>query len=291
MTEFIKSELEGKTTEAPSIYAIQQGSAYLKVGDVGSSVVVCRELLNKKGYACDQTSETYDSALKSTVAKFQKDFGLPSDGLLGQGTLAVLQDDVNDTDWLINGVVNITAGKLARLGFGKEVLKPANVTRLNEACNRYHITSKTKVRHFLSQGFVETDRGRTFMEYIYKPGQAKEDYTNCRYAPYCGGGFLQLTWADSYKDFYEYMRNNRNIIDEEIMTPAEYATQHVAQEYPFESAGWVWDVFKNLNAKIEEWTPLSADETVTRVTKLINGGTNGLQARKDAYAKAKTILK
>ena len=144
MTEFIKSKLEGKATEAPSIYAIQQGSAYLKVGDVGSSVVVCRELLNKKGYACDQTSETYDSALKSIVAKFQKDFGLSSDGLLGQGTLAVLQDDVNDTDWLINGVVNITAGKLARLGFGKEVLKPANVTRLNEACNRYHITSKTK---------------------------------------------------------------------------------------------------------------------------------------------------
>ncbi len=48
------------------------------------------------------------------------------------------------------------------------------------------------------------------------------------------------------------------------MTPAEYATQHVAQEYPFESAGWVWDVFKNLNAKIEEWAPLSADETVTK---------------------------
>lgn len=42
MTEFIKSKLEGKATEAPSIYAIQQGSAYLKVGDVGSSVVVCR---------------------------------------------------------------------------------------------------------------------------------------------------------------------------------------------------------------------------------------------------------
>lgn len=72
MTEFIKSKLEGKATEAPSIYAIQQGSAYLKVGDVGSSVVVCRELLNKKGYACDQTSETYDSALKSIVGNSKR---------------------------------------------------------------------------------------------------------------------------------------------------------------------------------------------------------------------------
>ena len=110
--------------EAPSIYAIQQGSAYLKVGDVGEAVLVCRELLNKKGYACDTTSETYDTTLKS-----------------------------------------------------------------------------------------------------------------------------------------------------------------------IESAGWFWDVFKDLNSKITQWTSLSADETVTKVTKVVNGGTNGLQARKNAYAKSKTIFK
>ncbi len=39
-----------------------------------------------------------------------------------------------------------------------------------------------------------------------------------------------------------------------MFTMVEYATQHVTQEYPFEIAekGWVWDVFKNLNAKIKE---------------------------------------
>lgn len=52
-----------------------------------------------------------------------------------------------------------------------------------------------------------------------------------------------------------------------------------------------YGMYSKPQCKIEEWAPLSADETVTRVTKLINGGTNGLQARKDAYAKAKTILK
>lgn len=51
------------------------------------------------------------------------------------------------------------------------------------------------------------------------------------------------------------MRNNRNIIDEKIMTPAEYATQHVAQEYPFESAGWVWDVFKTSMQKLKSGHP------------------------------------
>lgn len=40
--------VKATSSEAPSIYAIQQGSAYLKVGDVGEAVLVCRELLNKK---------------------------------------------------------------------------------------------------------------------------------------------------------------------------------------------------------------------------------------------------
>ena len=117
-----ETSVKSVSREAPSIYAIQQGSAYLKVGDVGDSVLTCRGLLNQKGYSCNLTSETYDSVLKSVVAKFQKDFGLTSDGLLGQSSLAVLQDNVSDTEWLVDGVVNITAGKLARMGFGKEVL-------------------------------------------------------------------------------------------------------------------------------------------------------------------------
>lgn len=247
-----KTNAKSVSSEAPSIYAIQQGTAYLKLGDVGDTVVTCRNLLNQKGYSCDLTSETYDSALKSVVAKFQKDFGLTSDGLLGQTSLAVLQDNVSDTGWLIDGVVNITAGKLARMGFGKEVLKPASVTALNKACNRYHITSKTKVRHFLAQGLVETDNGKTFTEYIYVPGQAKSKYKNCKYAPYCGGGFMQLTWEANYTAFYNYMKDIQKIPDEKIMSPAEYATKHVAENYAFESAGWYWDVYKDINTKISQ---------------------------------------
>ena len=71
-----ETSVKSVSREAPSIYAIQQGSAYLKVGDVGDSVLTCRGLLNQKGYSCNLTSETYDSVLKSVVAKFQKDFGL-----------------------------------------------------------------------------------------------------------------------------------------------------------------------------------------------------------------------
>ena len=102
---------------------------------------------------------------------------------------------------------------------------------------------------------------------------------------------MQLTWEENYKAFYNYMKDTRKVSDAEIITPAEYATQHVAKNYAFESAGWYWDVFKDLNTKITQWTSLSADETVTKVTKVVNGGTNGLQARKNAYTKSKTIFK
>ena len=88
--------------------------------------------------------------------------------------MAVLEDNQSDTGWLTSGVVNLTAGKLARLGFGKLVLKPANVTLLNNACNAYNITTKTKVRHFLAQGMVETDYGVIFTEYGYIAGTGGE---------------------------------------------------------------------------------------------------------------------
>ena len=102
---------------------------------------------------------------------------------------------------------------------------------------------------------------------------------------------MQLTWKDNYTEFYNYMKDTLKVTDEEIKSPAEYATQHVAKNYTFESAGWYWDVFKDINTKISQWASLSADATVTKVTQEINGGTNGLQARKDAYANSKKIFK
>ena len=171
---------------APTLASIREGNAYLAVGDTGIAVLTCRELLNGKGYTCNATSSTYDAALRDIVKEFQSDFGLTSDGYLGQGTLAVLEDTQSDTGWFVNGVANITAGKLARLGFKKLVLKPANVKKLNEICNSYGINSKTKIRHFLAQGMLETMYGTTFTETIYRPGDSTQ-YES--YAPYCGAGF------------------------------------------------------------------------------------------------------
>lgn len=287
----LKQAMQPFANVAPSIEQIRLGNAYLRIGHTGSAVLACRRLLHAKGYACNQHGETYDEALRNTVRGFQGKYELGNDGLLGQATLAVLEDTQGDTDWFVNGETRLTAGKLARLGFRKLMLRPHFVQQLNTTCRVYNMNSKTKIRHFLAQGFVETDSGKTLTEYIYRPGRPKENYANCRYAPYCGGGFLQLTWEANYSAFYEYMKRERHIDDPRIKKPAEYATQYVADTYPFESAGWFWEVYKRLNRKIDDWSPLSAVDTVTQVTKVVNGGTNGLRERIAMYEKVKQILR
>lgn len=273
---------------APTLASIREGNAYLAVSDTGIAVLTCRELLNGKGYTCNATSSTYDAALRDIVKEFQSDFGLTSDGYLGQGTLAVLEDTQSDTGWFVNGVANITAGKLARLGFKKLVLKPANVKKQNEICNSYGINSKTKIRHFLAQGMLETMYGTTFTETICRPGDSTQ-YES--YAPYCGAGFLQLTHDYNYEAFREYMKTEKRSDDAKITTPATYATQYVADTYPFESAGWFWHIEKDLNTQSSNWASLSAEETVKKVTKEVRGSTSTYKERLEYYEKAKTIFK
>ncbi len=284
----INNDLISPMVVAPTLATIREGNDYLSVGDTGEAVLTCRKLLKNKGYSCDTTNKTYDATLRNIVKEFQSACGLTSDGYLGQATLAVLEDTQSDTDWLVNGVVNITAGKLARLGFKKLVLKPANVKELNRVCNAYKINTKTKVRHFLAQGIIETAHGTTFTETIYSPGST-ENYAD--YAPYCGAGFIQLTWEDNYKSFYNYMKNTKGVDDTKIKTPSTYATQHVANTYPYESAGWFWHIHAKLNDLISSWAPLSASDTVKNVTDIVKGVPTDYETRLKYYEKSKTIFK
>lgn len=286
----IDNNLISPMVVAPTLATIREGNDYLSVGDTGEAVLTCRKLLKNKGYSCDTTSKTYDATLRDIVKKFQSASGLTSDGSLGQATLAVLEDTQSDTGWLVNGVVNITAGKLARLGFKKLVLKPANVKELNRVCNAYKINTKTKVRHFLAQAIIETGYGTTFTESIYTPGRTPTA-SDPDYAPYYGAGFIQLTWEKNYKSFHDYLQKTNGNDDTKILNPSTYATQHVATTYPYESAGWFWHIHADLNTKINSWASLSASDTVKNVTEKVKGKSIDYEIRLKYYEKSKTIFK
>ena len=46
------------------------------------------------------------------------------------------------------------------------------------------------------------------------------------------------------------MKNKTGVNDAKIVTLVGYATQYVANTYPYECAGWFWNVYKDINTKI-----------------------------------------
>jgi putative chitinase len=88
---------------------------------------------------------------------------------------------------------------------------------------------------------------------------------------YKGRGFIQLTGKVNYKAFGEYIKVDL------IANP-----DLVATKYPLTSAAWYFEVRK-LWSIAEQGID---EETIKKITKLINGGTHGLA---DRISKTKTI--
>ena len=91
-----------------------------------------------------------------------------------------------------------------------------------------------------------------------------------------GRGYIQLTGKDNYKAFDA-------IVTENILENPDL----VATKYPLLSAAWYWN-----SRKINATADLGAtDDTVTKVTKLVNGGTIGLEDRKKHFKEYHDLLK
>jgi putative chitinase len=90
-----------------------------------------------------------------------------------------------------------------------------------------------------------------------------------------GRGYIQLTGKDNYKAFDA-------IVTENILENPDL----VATKYPLLSAAWYWN-----SRKINATADLGAsDDTVTKVTKLVNGGTIGLEDRKKHFKEYHALL-
>lgn len=79
-----------------------------------------------------------------------------------------------------------------------------------------------------------------------------------------GRGYIQLTGKDNYKAFDA-------TVDDDILANPDL----VASKYPLLSAAWFWNSRK-LNAIADQG---ATDDVVTKITKLVNGGTIGLADR------------
>ncbi|MET0091731.1 MAG: glycoside hydrolase family 19 protein [Candidatus Thiodiazotropha sp.] len=89
---------------------------------------------------------------------------------------------------------------------------------------------------------------------------------------YRGRGLIQLTGKNNYKAFAKWIEDPRIVDDPDL----------VASEYAVQSAVFYWDR-NNLNKVADK-------DDVTKMTKRITGGSNGLAHRTELLTKAKGLL-
>ncbi|MFO0139217.1 MAG: glycoside hydrolase family 19 protein [Cyanobacteriota bacterium] len=164
----------------------------------------------------------------------------------------------------------ITKQQLASIWIcGPGMIKDEEVNELNECLQRFGITTKPRLRHFLSQTAHESGGGRYKKELA--SGWAYEDRADLGNTQpgdgprFKGAGYIQLTGRANYQDFADFIK------DPAVMQGVDYVADH----YPFSSAGFWWESNK-MNQLCD------SDPSVKKVTLRVNGGTNGL-AERDMY--------
>jgi len=202
----------------------------------------------------------------------------------------------------------ITKDILTKIGVSSANNTDQLVSALNDTLTKYQINTHLRISHFLAQTLHESGGFGVFKEnlnysadglrkvfgkyfttddianeYSRKP----ESIANRVYADrmgngneasgdgwrYRGMGAIQLTGKDNRISLSRALNVDFVGKDSELLYQFPYA---------IESAGWYWNS-RSLNADADK-------DDIISITKKINGGTNGLDDRKNWLTKCKTII-
>ncbi len=168
------------------------------------------------------------------------------------------------------GIEYVNKYQLEYIGFNN--VTDSMVKELNETLIKYDITTKEQISHFLAQCYVESGIWRIEIDW------AGDNYDHIIGGPdYRGAGAIHISHKYTYSEFFKYIGIDINEIG---VVPYIY----VDENYYWESAGWYWSVFKEINGSI------NSDTTVEQITRIVNGGNGGLYDRKAAYERADKII-
>lgn len=153
---------------------------------------------------------------------------------------------------------------------------------LNQVMAKCDITSKARIAHFLAQVAHESDGFNTNEEYADGSDyEGRGDLGNVETGDgvrFKGRGLIQVTGRANYAEC------GQSLSVDFVGNPEKLA----ANEYAALSAGWYWDK-NNLN-KIADDPSLSSEETCTQITRIVNGGENGLDQRLGYLNRALSVL-
>lgn len=173
-------------------------------------------------------------------------------------------------DWLITReqVAKISGWQPAQ--FGDDFMNDLNMlVRIAD------MTSLNQRRHLIAQTCHETGRYRWMQEIA--DGSAYEmrsDLGNTKIGDgrkFKGGGVIQLTGRYNYQRFSDWLERN-GMKDDQVM---QEGASYVARKYPFLSAVcWIEE---------NKWADVCESTDVYQVTRVLNGGYNGIDDRLHYY--------
>ena len=204
-------------------------------------------------------------ALSYAIADKHVSFISIEDSYLGEwyafgGHVEVFEDGKLITSDLINLeqltyiAVNTSGDRIAQL-----------LPNLNLAMQRYQINTPLRIAHFLAQCAHESDGFNTNREYASGADyEGRADLGNTQEGDgvkYVGRGLIQVTGFYNYKDCGDALGIDL------ISSPERLEDFDLACL----SAGWFWDK-NNLNA-------IADQDDIYRITRIVNGGENGMSDR------------
>jgi len=178
----------------------------------------------------------------------------------------------------------VTKNASGSTGSGRN--RSTNITAINPpselvlAMRRYGITSDLERAHFLAQTAHES------ANFYYKEEIASGDAYEGRVSlgntqvgdgrRFKGRGYIQLTGRANYTGYNTYLVGQGDFVDV-LTNPTEVSTE----KYAADSAAYWW---KKLSRDITSLALNgSTDQDVIKVTKRVNGGTNGLADRQEKF--------
>lgn len=190
---------------------------------------------------------------------------------------------------------NITTDQLTKIAGNATPLMPELVDWINKLCPTYDISTPQEYAHFLAQACHETAHFRTLQEYATGSAyEGRNDLGNTQPGDgvkFKGRGIFQTTGRKNYTDLGKTKGDPNLFINApNLLEKPEYAVWSACEywkKHNFHDKAILPD-----SAQVP-WPPVAKTTQVSPVeyiSRIINGGDNGLTERKKLYALAKSVL-
>lgn len=240
----------------------------LKKGSFGEDV---KKLQAKLGLIQDGT---FGPLTESKVKEWQIKNGLVDDGIVGAFTWSKMFGSYDQITDSVTQLPNLSLNKL------NGHIPAAVLEELLKIATQFGITNNLRLAHFLAQCAHESGSWKYKLEIASgKAYEGRKDLGNTQPGDgvkFKGRGYIQLTGRANYDVFSQF-------IGEDCVTQPDL----VATKYPLASAAF----FFNRNKLWAICDQGATDDVVTKVSKRVNGGINGLTDRLNKFKQYYTLLK